>query len=168
MAADIQRQLNSAEWLDGICGQQDRHAGNLFVDPEAGKVTLIDNDMGFYPGQNRVRSPSRNPAFRRFSGSTAGLPSVIDARVYQKLMLITPAQIHQQMDGLLTRQEIQATVNRVTELQEHARQLAQNGRVIQNWQQWRDPATGLAVAPFQRHYAPDSYLLSVQGQSRGL
>lgn len=168
VAAAIQQQLNSAEWLDGICAQQDRHAGNLFVDPKSGKVTLIDNDMGFYPGQNHVRSPSRNPGFRRFSGSTAGLPAVIDARVYQKLMSITSAQIHQQMDGLLTRREIRATVNRVTELQHHARQLARNGRVINNWQQWHDPTTGLTAAQFQRRYAPDSYLLSVQGQTRGL
>lgn len=168
VAATIQEQLNSAEWLDGICGQQDRHAGNLFIDPKNGKVTLIDNDMGFYPGQSHVRSPSRNPGLRRFSGSTAGLPSVIDAKVYKKLMSITSAQIHQQMDGLLTLQEIRATINRVSELQHHANQLFRNGRIIQNWQQWRDPATSLNPAQFQRHYAPDSYLLSVQGQSRGL
>ena len=168
VAASIQQQLNSAEWLDGICAQQDRHAGNLFVDPKSGKVTLIDNDMGFYPGQHHVRSASRNPGFRRFSGSTAGLPAVIDARVYQQLMSITPSQIQQQMNGLLTRQEIQATVDRVAELQHHARQLADTGRVIKNWQQWHDPATGLNAAQFQRRYAPDSYLLSVQGQSRGL
>ncbi|MET4695116.1 hypothetical protein [Endozoicomonas lisbonensis] len=168
LAASIQQQLNSAEWLDGICAQQDRHAGNLFVDPGSGKVTLIDNDMGFYPGQREVRTPSRPGGFRRFSGSTAGLPAVIDARVYQKLMSITPAQIHQQMDGLLTPLEIQSTVSRVQQLQLHARQLANNGRVIENWQQWKDPATRLNAAKFQHRYAPDSYLLSVQGKSRGL
>ncbi len=167
-AAKIQEQLNSAEWLDGICAQQDRHAGNLFIDPEDGKVTLIDNDMGFYPGLQQVRTPSRPGGFRRFAGSTAGLPSVIDARVYQKLMSITPAQIYQQMDGLITRQEAESTVSRVKELQSHANELKRNGRVIQNWQQWKDPATGLNAAQFQRRYAPDSYLLSVQGQTRGL
>ena len=168
LAANIQQQLNSAEWLDGICAQQDRHAGNLFVDTQSGKVTLIDNDMGFYPGQHEVRTPSRPGGFRRFSGSTAGLPAVIDDRVYQKLMSITPTQIHQQMDGLLTPREIQSTVSRVQQLQRHARQLANNGRVIENWQKWEDPATGLNAAQFQRHYSPDSYLLSVQGQARGL
>ncbi|UYM15327.1 phosphatidylinositol 4-kinase [Endozoicomonas euniceicola] len=168
LAANIQQQLNSAEWLDGICAQQDRHAGNLFVDTQSGKVTLIDNDMGFYPGQREVRTPSRPGGFRRFSGSTAGLPAVIDNRVYQKLMSITPKQIHQQMDGLLTPREIQSTVSRVQQLQRHARQLANNGRVIENWQKWKDPATGLNAVKFQRKYAPDSYLLSVQGQTRGL
>ena len=168
LAANIQQQLNSAEWLDGICAQQDRHAGNLFVDTQSGKVTLIDNDMGFYPGQQEVRTPSRPGGFRRFSGSTAGLPAVIDNRVYQKLMSITPTQIHQEMDGLLTPREIQSTVSRVQQLQRHARQLANNGRVIENWQTWQDPVTGLNAAQFQRQYAPDSYLLSVQGQTRGL
>ncbi|WP_257294628.1 hypothetical protein [Endozoicomonas sp. YOMI1] len=167
-AAKIQEQLNSAEWLDGICAQQDRHAGNLFIDPEDGKVTLIDNDMGFYPGLHQVRTPSKPGGFRRFAGSTAGLPSVIDARVYEKLMSITPAQIHQQMDGLITREEAESTVSRVKELQSHASRLASNGRVIENWQQWKDPSTGLNAAQFQRRYAPDSYLLSVQGQTRGL
>ena len=167
-AAKIQEQLNSAEWLDGICAQQDRHAGNLFIDPEDGKVTLIDNDMGFYPGLHQVRTPSKPGGFRRFAGSTAGLPSVIDAKVYEKLMSITPAQIHQQMDGLITREEAESTVSRVKELQSHASRLASNGRVIDNWQQWKDPSTGLNAAQFQRRYAPDSYLLSVQGQTRGL
>ncbi|WP_163372460.1 hypothetical protein [Endozoicomonas acroporae] len=167
-AAKIQEQLNSAEWLDGICAQQDRHPGNLFIDPEDGKVTLIDNDMGFYPGLHQVRTPSKPGGFRRFAGSTAGLPSVIDARVYEKLMSITPAQIHQQMDGLITREEAKSTISRVKELQSHASMLASNGRVIENWQQWKDPSTGLNAAQFQRHHAPDSYLLSVQGQSQGL
>ena len=167
-AAFIQQQLNSAEWLDGICAQQDRHAGNLFVDPDSGKVTLIDNDMGFYPGQSHVRSPSKNPRFRRFSGSTAGKPAVIDAQVYKKLMSITPAKIHEQMDGLLNRTEIQSTISRIEELQSHAKKLAKKGRVINDWQQWRDPSTGMSAAKYQRRKAPDSYLLSVQGQSKGL
>ncbi|MGB1270780.1 MAG: hypothetical protein ACPG5T_01765, partial [Endozoicomonas sp.] len=116
-AATIQQNLNSAEWLDGICGQQDRHPGNLFVDPQSGSVTLIDNDISFYPGQNHVRSPSQNPSLRRFSGSTAGLPAIIDAGVYEKLMAITPALIREELHGLLSPREIESTINRVNELQ---------------------------------------------------
>ena len=168
IASTIQQQLNSAEWLDGICCQQDRHPGNLFIDRSTGKVTLIDNDMGFYPGQTHVRSASGDPGYRRFAGSTAGLPPVIDASVYQKLMSITPEQVRQEMDGLLTPREIESTISRVQESQHHASQLAKQGRVIQNWQQWRDPATGMNAAQVQRQTSPDCYLLAVQGQTRGL
>ena len=168
LSAKIQQQLNSAEWLDGICAQQDRHAGNLFIDPKSGKVTCIDNDIAFCPGLNHVRAPSRNRGFRRFSGSTAGLPIVIDASVHKKLMAITPQQIRQQMDGLLRPREIEATISRVSELQHHARNLERKGRVISNWQHWRDPSSGLSAAQLQRKAAPESYFMSVQGQSRGL
>lgn len=43
----IQRGLSDLQVSDYITGQIDRHSGNIFVDPVTGKVTGIDNDMGF-------------------------------------------------------------------------------------------------------------------------
>ncbi|OED45600.1 hypothetical protein ACH42_04950 [Endozoicomonas sp. (ex Bugula neritina AB1)] len=168
LSAKIQKNLNSAEWLDGICGQQDRHPGNLFIDPKTGDVTLIDNDMAFYPGQDTVRRPSQNPQFRKYSGSTAGLPPLIDKNVYDKLMKTETSHIRNNLEGLLTPKEIQATIKRMNQLKAHAKQLASQGKVIENWQTWRDPQTKLGAAKFQEYHGSHSYYLAVQGRGQGL
>jgi hypothetical protein len=43
----VQRGLSDLEVSDFITGQFDRHNGNIFIDPAIGKVTGIDNDLGF-------------------------------------------------------------------------------------------------------------------------
>jgi len=43
----VQRGLSDLQVSDFICGQVDRNPGNIFIDPETGKVTGIDNDLAF-------------------------------------------------------------------------------------------------------------------------
>ena len=43
----VQRGLSDLQVSDFISGQMDRNPANIFVDPETGKVTGIDNDLAF-------------------------------------------------------------------------------------------------------------------------
>ena len=167
-AAVLHRNLSNSEWIDGSCGQQDRHGSNFFIDPITGKVTLIDNDYCFYPGLTQVRVQSKQPKLRRYSGSTAGLPVLIDRVLFNRLTSLTPETISEALKGLITMEEIDATIQRVSQLQNHAHELSTKGRVVNNWVSWRDPQTGLSVAEFQNNYAPDGYIVRLQGKASPL
>jgi hypothetical protein len=43
----VQRGLSDLQVSDFICGQVDRNPANIFIDPDTGKVTGIDNDLAF-------------------------------------------------------------------------------------------------------------------------
>ena len=64
----IQKGLSDLQLFDAISGQVDRHAGNIYVDPETGTVTGIDDDRAFGQGQ-------KPDVGRRPRTSTAACPS---------------------------------------------------------------------------------------------
>ncbi|WP_299734881.1 hypothetical protein [uncultured Endozoicomonas sp.] len=133
VSATIRKNLIRAEWLDGVCGQYDRHFGNLFIDPDSGRVTLIDNDLSFFPGLLNVKYKMHpDPSLRR-SGSRAGWPPVIDDDLFTRLMNLDEKALAQDLKGLLTEREINATLSRIHDLQEHANGLAEKGLIISDW-----------------------------------
>lgn len=113
---DLRRQMSNAQWLDLLCGQIDRHMGNMFFDTSVSPpvVKLIDNDLSF-PANNAdvgLDTAQATPKFR-----LPRLPTTIDKDLRAKLMAITDRNLRVITDGLLTDAEQTALSGRLTMLQ---------------------------------------------------
>lgn len=151
-SAEIQKNLVAAEWLDALCGQQDRHTANYFIDPQSGKVTLIDNDQAFYPGQDKVSQVSSVKSSGEWTPTNPGLPSLIDKSLFDKITTTDSDDVRKSLKGHLKDQEIEATVSRFKQLKEHANKLNEEGKVIASdgWKDWKSPKHKQGVAQFLR------------------
>jgi hypothetical protein len=118
-----QRSLGILRLLDFICGQVDRHRGNVFLtkDPATGTVLVrgIDNDLAF--GKNfdmtkQYRTESEAPLTR--SGGTWTVDFKVDQQFAQKIIDTskTPEVITEALAGLLDSKEIDATIVRLKKL----------------------------------------------------
>lgn len=65
-----QRNLSMLQLVDALTGQMDRHLGNIFIDPQSGAVTGIDNDMAFPRPVRREDGSLSDDAFRTVNGPT--------------------------------------------------------------------------------------------------
>jgi hypothetical protein len=138
---EIQRGLYDLEALDYITGQIDRHTGNIFVDPETGKVRGIDNDMAF-PERPRERLVKGAEIASRAVGN---LPLFMHAETARKIESITPEQLRETLQsvhypgdpnsGRLTDAEIDGAVTRLEEMQRHVQTLRGQGRVVEAFDQ---------------------------------
>lgn len=115
---DLRRQLSNAQWLDLLCGQVDRHMGNLFIatDRQVPVVTLIDNDLSFgikndVYGLDRASSV---PDFR-----LPPKPFTVDAEFKRAFTALTPPKLREATRGLLTRSEQDALVQRFAMLKSY-------------------------------------------------
>ena len=169
VSANLQKNLTNAQWLDCLAGQEDRHPGNLFVDPATGDVTLIDNDQAFYPGLRSVDDPDPNRRVNNWAPPWPGKPEVIDSEFFDYLQAMTPEQLQSDLGHLLKKTEIEATASRLKDLQQHAFKLQQEGKVIDNWVTWRSPGPKpQSVADFLRgHSKPQSYFSALDRLNPG-
>lgn len=115
---DLRRQLSNAQWLDLLCGQVDRHMGNLFIatDGAAPVVTLIDNDLSFgirndIYGLDRASSV---PDFR-----LPPKPFTVDAAFKQKFTALSQTSLREATRGLLTQKEQDALAQRFAMLKSY-------------------------------------------------
>lgn len=163
VSANLQKNLTNAQWLDCLTGQEDRHPGNLFVDPATGDVTLIDNDQAFYPGLRSVDDPSPNHRIGNWAPPWPGKPEVIDRQLYDQLQAMTPEQLHNDLGHLLEKEEIEATASRLKDLQQHASRLEKEGKVIDNWATWQspDPKKQFVSDYLRSHSKPQSYFTAL-------
>lgn len=130
----IQKGLSDLEVSDYLSGQMDRHAGNIFVDPDTGKVTGIDNDLAF-PEVDRETLIQReafsygatdNKAVAGFprqmhQDTKAKILATSSAELREKLSAITPPGSTEEMPGRLTEAEINGACRRLEALQEELR-----------------------------------------------
>jgi hypothetical protein len=118
----LQSCLNKLQVIDVIAGQLDRHADNYFVQQDAqGKVTGIkgiDLDMAF-GAQMKTAKHHEYQAFNYL-----GMAKLVDADLGARILKITDAQIRAALDGLLTPEEVDATVDRFDLVRQHVQQLA--------------------------------------------
>ena len=163
VSANLQKNLTNAQWLDCLTGQEDRHPGNLFVDPDTGNVTLIDNDQAFYPGLCSVDDPLPNQRIGNWVPPWPGKPEVIDKELFDRLLAMTPEQLHNDLGHLLEKEEIEATASRLKGLQLHALKLEKEHKVIGNWATWQSPGPGKQfVSDYLRsHSKPQSYFTAL-------
>lgn len=111
---EIQRGLANLQVMDWLTGQVDRHDGNIFIDPETGKVRGIDNDLAF--GTDNEGMKSGDAAINeRF----LGLPEQIDARMADMVQGLSEDELRELLTGEkgdhnhLNEDEIAAAVERL-------------------------------------------------------
>ena len=118
-APSLQRDINRMQVFDMLCGQIDRHGGNFFYqvapNPVNGKYVItglqgIDNDMSF-----------GNTNLNRWRGQMTPIRELnaIDEDVLQSLRELTPEQIEYTMGDLLSKQEVDAVIERRNQILEH-------------------------------------------------
>lgn len=127
----FQRCLNKLQILDVISGQLDRHTGNYFIhqDTKSGQVTGvtgIDLDMAFGGGMNKAKDAKTAENFK-------GLPPEIDEEFGTRILSIDPSQIEQALTGLLTPEEVRATMNRFQEVKDKVAEAQSQGLLRRDW-----------------------------------
>jgi hypothetical protein len=127
----FQRGMNKLQILDAICGQLDRHTGNWFVDADkqTGKVksvTGIDLDMAFGGAHE---DPSKG-----YGENYRGLPKMIDEEFALKILKVKPSDIRNAIQGLLSKQEVEATVKRFQWVLNKINEIPRD-QLVKNWDQ---------------------------------
>ncbi len=160
----VARELVNAELFDGLCGQQDRHPGNYLIDPDTGKVSLIDNDQSFYPGHTSVAKSTTKTSEGTWFSPWPGLPALIDQQAFDKLQGIKEQDIREKLSSLLNQDEIESTVKRLDELKQHALELKKENRVVDNWATWKsDTSPALGAAEYiKQHGSRQSYFNALE------
>ncbi|HCJ11854.1 MAG: hypothetical protein A2Y14_01900 [Verrucomicrobia bacterium GWF2_51_19] len=119
--------LTELQLTDCITGELDRHIHNYFIDIaiENGKVIFksirgIDNDMGFsskvfptYTGYVNERN------LEDYRYKTPGYPKCVTQEMKDKILALKPESLDTIDNGLLEKEEIDATKERLTLLQEY-------------------------------------------------
>lgn len=118
---------NAIYWLDLVCGQVDRHAGNFMLETDqndqmTGGIFAIDNDLAFGkyygidPKKGTSRNTNRNNALD-INGVEARDLS-ISAQLADRIIRLarSEALVRAALHGLLTTAEIDATIARLTNL----------------------------------------------------
>lgn len=114
---DVKRQLADLQILDYICGNVDRHSGNMLyeVDPKTRKViniTGIDNDCAF---MNKVVDPNRPEVQLPCINSL----KVIDAEMAEKVKNLSEAELKATLHGYgLNKKEVDAAWARTLQLKQ--------------------------------------------------
>lgn len=129
---ETQRSLSNIQVFDYLSNQQDRHDGNIFIDPETGTARGIDNDLSF--GHTSIRENDRYH----------GLPSQIDPQMAERILGLSPEELDQIVGGRngdyqrLGPREQQGARERLQRLQDHIRQEDEGGKrknVVDEWNQ---------------------------------
>jgi len=118
---DVKLQLANLQVLDYVCGNVDRHLGNILYkfDPETHKLTSIkgiDNDASFTRNlMTNSRSLSQLPSIHRMR--------VIDQKMAEKLLTIDEGMLSATLHGYgLSQAEVDAAYDRLHNLQERIRE----------------------------------------------
>ncbi len=119
----IQKGLSDLEVMDYVSGQIDRHPGNVFVDPQNGKVKGIDNDLAF-PEIDRADVLRSDVALRQKMVQT--MPMMIHQDTARKLAAADPEAVRQMLGNItrpdgkpgLSAAEIDGAVARLQEIQQ--------------------------------------------------
>ncbi|HZX56278.1 MAG TPA: DUF4157 domain-containing protein [Ilumatobacteraceae bacterium] len=154
----FQRGINKLQILDAICGQLDRHADNWVVElDDKGKVkgvTGIDLDMAF--GEDMTN----------FEGEGLGenylaLPPMIDAEFALALKKIKPDQIRDAIGGLLSKGEVEATVQRFEKVLKRINEIPEAMLI----KEWNEDTAKRNQSKRQRAIDANSYAMQMSGRA---
>lgn len=130
----VQKGLSDLQVQDYITGQIDRHAGNIFIDPQSKQVKGIDNDLAFpvVEREEMLKGVGMNEK------AVLGLPTQIHVDTASKIEALSPAKLRQQLESLpkvdgvapLEPEAIDGAVERLEKLQSHVKDLRQEGKLI--------------------------------------
>ena len=149
--AAIMKQLNQLEWLDALCALPDRHMENAMVCKKTGKITAIDNDIALFPmGEVIEPDQSRNGPSVYRAGCRIGYPALVSRETIDALEALDIEGLHNELEHLLSPEELTALKTRYRRLYCHAIGLEQLGLAVDNWQTWRSQE-GLTAAQYLDH-----------------
>lgn len=124
----LQRLLSKLDLVDSLCGQIDRHGGNVFVERDKDgrtlSVTGIDNDMAFGTENFTVGETSMD------TYQYAGIGKYIDQETGEAVLKLTAADLHAVLDDLLLPNEVDAAIRRLEQTQAIVQQAKADGRLI--------------------------------------
>jgi hypothetical protein len=127
----MQEKLSNLQLLDAICGQIDRHGGNVRVTVDAeGKVVQvwgIDNDFAF--GTEITADPDKPISKHR------GYPKWVSSNVAQNILNLEPGRIGEALSGLLTPAEIAKTEERFKTVKDYIMSIRNTEQIVEkdNW-----------------------------------
>jgi hypothetical protein len=129
---EIQKGLADLQLFDAISGQSDRHVGNIFVDPDTGQVTGIDDDQSFGQGQKPDQMEESGDKYR-------GLPGVVDAGTAEQILLLKPRELRAYLQArkgdtvALTDKDLDDAEARLRVVQSYLRWLTEEDLLVHNW-----------------------------------
>lgn len=128
LGGTVQRELMSLQVLDVLCGQVDRHVGNIMITIKQGTgqntdeitgVSAFDNDAAF--GMNLDVSTVKHQLKhdrRVYDPKTGDLViPYMDAALAERILNLRPAVLGFALNGLLTDAEINMTIKRLQMMQ---------------------------------------------------
>jgi hypothetical protein len=133
--ARIQKGMSDLQLFDAITGQSDRHGGNIFVDPDTGEVSGIDDDKSFGHG----KAPAQQAEVGGRVDKYAGLPALVDEGTANKILALDVSDLPKELlpredDSVeLTDGEIEDAMRRFKGVQTYLRTLKANGALVTTW-----------------------------------
>src|SRR4051794_17611467 len=149
---EIQRGMSDLQLFDAITGQVDRHAGNIYVDPQTGQVSGIDDDKSFGQGMKAADLEQTDVPGRFYRG----LPPLVDLDTAERILdvdLVDPTKLpeilaQRDVDTVpLTDNQIAEAVRRFDRVKQYLRDLQKRGALVgQNGTAWGDETYRQALA----------------------
>jgi len=142
---ETQRGMANLQLLDYLTAQRDRHEGNIFIDPDTGKVSGIDNDLSFGEGEDRDNFVKGGVG----GDKVEGMPQQVDAQLGLRVLFMTEAEFlkilegHKDDSAHLSNEAKEAALDRLRALKDHIDDLYMNDELVH---QWTDDTYDEAVA----------------------
>jgi len=141
----VKRSLSNLYLLDMICAQVDRHPGNFIIEMKDGEIVGvkgIDNDLAFGKDVDLESAMGFKAGSMARGMQTAGKLvdelEAIDRTFAQKIIDLAgqPQIIRNALNGLLTNEEINKTLQRITHLADFLRPMmnVQDGVIKSKWE----------------------------------
>jgi hypothetical protein len=136
-----QQQLNQLQWFDALIGNQDRHGGNIIVDPKTGNVTGIDNDLSFGDGvKARGWKDSTDDFLKGRDDKYLGLPQQLDETTAQTLLGLDRTTLKKVLnpkgakkDQKFSKEELEETYERLALIQKAVAEQQKAGTLLKGW-----------------------------------
>ena len=155
--AVLMRGMSKLQLIDALCGQADRHQGNYYIERndrgEVIGVKGIDNDLSF---GTLITDPT-DKGSKTFKGQYRGIPPLIDEQLGNALLQISASTVQEALNGLLTSEEIGATLSRLANLKTELQKMKANG-LFRAATQW-------GAGEYQKMNHWDSYYGQLTGSS---
>ncbi|MEF9955412.1 MAG: hypothetical protein RR785_09155, partial [Clostridium sp.] len=129
---DYMKKMMNLSALDIITGHRDRHLGNYMVQRNTDgtvDITAIDNDTSFGLDENSSIKPDHDMADGSYATLEAGF-RFVTKEVKDKIDEISPDDLQGALAGLLTKEQVDKSCERLGQMKEHFAQLEREGKVI--------------------------------------
>lgn len=179
VSGSAQRDIVNLQVLDVLCGQMDRHSGNIMVkldrqtpvseeNPLTGEETItgiqgIDNDAAFGTNTDVLNAKDRNRHDRRVYDPETGKMTLpyMDKNLAERILELRPEVVRFALTGLITEPEIDAALQRLKLMQKAIRNTSKEQFLEDD--QWNDET---AYTMFKQNWESEGKLYNQQDAER--